>query len=126
MPPRRAPKNLNPNKIQIENLQHEDLGNGGAQGIPAAPHMIDAKRLLQAFEGFVQLQQQALQQEQQLQVAPCIEAPRLDQFLCLSPPCFRRGNDLEVVDFCISEIEKKFQAMWCLEEEKVNLAVYML
>ena len=68
MPLRRAPRNPNPNKILIENLQHEDLGNlvDGAQGIPTATHMIDTRGLLQAFEGFVQLQQQALQQQQQL------------------------------------------------------------
>ena len=88
--------------------------------------MIDARGLLQTFEGFIQLQQQALQQQQHLQAAPRIEASRLDQFLRLSPPYFRGGNDLEVVDFWISDMEKKFQAMRCPEEEKVNLAVYML
>ena len=88
--------------------------------------MIDARGLLQAFKGFVQLQQQALQQQQQLQASPYIEAPRLDQFLRLSPPYFRGGNDPEVADFWILEIEKKFQTMRCPKEEKVNLAVYML
>ena len=128
MPPRRAPRNPNPNEIPIGNPQHEDLGNlvGGAQGVPAAPPMIDASGLLQAFEGFVQLQQQTLQQQQQLQAVPLIEAPRLDQFLRLLPPYFRGGNDPEVADFWVSEIEKKFRAMRCLEEEKVKLAVYML
>ena len=88
--------------------------------------MVDARGLLQAFEEFVQLQQQTLQQQLQLQAGPRVKAPKLDQFLRLSPPCFKGGNDPEAADFWISEIKKKFRTMRCPEEEKVTLAVYML
>ena len=72
---------------------------GGAQGVPIAPPMIDTRGLLQAFEGFIQLQQQTLRQQQQLQAVPHVEILKLDQFLHLSPPCFKGRNDPEAADF---------------------------
>ena len=50
----------------------------------------------------------------------------MDHFLHLSPPSFRDESDLEKVDYWIAEMEKKFKVMKCLEEEKVNLATYVL
>ena len=70
------------------------------------------------------MQQQVLQQ--QLQIVSHYEIRGLDQFLCLVPPSFVGEGSPDKADFWIFEIEKKFKVMRCLEEEKVNLAAYML
>ena len=50
----------------------------------------------------------------------------LDQFLRLAPPSFKGESGPDVVDFWISEVEKKFRVIDYPEEEKVKLATYLL
>ena len=50
----------------------------------------------------------------------------LDCFLKLSPLAFKGESGPDVADFWIFEMEKKFQVMDCLEDQKVKLATYLL
>ena len=50
----------------------------------------------------------------------------MDLFPRLAPPYFKGESGLDVVDFWIAEVEKKFRVMDCPEEEKVKLATYVL
>ena len=50
----------------------------------------------------------------------------LDYFLRLAPPSFKGESGLDVVDFWIFKVEKKFLVTDCPEDEKVKLATYLL
>ena len=50
----------------------------------------------------------------------------MDKFLRLAPPSFKGESDPEIVDVWLNELEKKFKVMRCPDEDKVNLAAYMI
>ena len=50
----------------------------------------------------------------------------MDHFLTLAPSYFKGESGSDAADFWISEVEKKFQVIDYLEDEKVKLAMYLL
>ena len=63
---------------------------------------------------------------QQAREGSRFEGSCIEKFLKLAPPSFKGESDLEIADAWLSELKKKFRMMRCLDEEKVNLATYML
>jgi Retrotransposon gag protein len=95
-----------------------------AGGVPEPQVVINLEGFMQSFQGLIQTMQQQIVQQPAL--APRLEMPALDRFMKLAPPYFKGESRPEVAEFWLSEIEKKFRAMRCPEEEKVNLAAYVL
>ena len=82
--------------------------------------------LLQAMQGFLQVQQQLMSQQVNAARVAHREGPSsLDHFLRLAPPPFKGESRLDIADFWIAEVEKKFRVMNCEEEDKVRLATYL-
>ncbi|MQL87850.1 hypothetical protein Taro_020403 [Colocasia esculenta] len=50
----------------------------------------------------------------------------MERFKRMAPPCFKGESQLLLAEGWMREIEKIFRAIRCAEEDKVNLASYML
>ena len=83
---------------------------------PTAPAVPDMGGFFQAFQSYLQ------------RPPPPSSAPQtyLDRFLKLAPSPFKGERNPEVGEAWLNELEKKFRVMKCPEEEKTELAVYML
>ena len=80
---------------------------------PAAP---DMGGFFQAFQTFLERPQQP----------PPAPQSYLERFLKLAPSPFKGERNPDIGEAWINELEKKFRVMKCPEEEKTELAAYML
>ena len=83
---------------------------------PVAPAVPDMGGFFQAFQTYLQ----------RPPLPPSAPQSYLDRFLKLTPSPFKGERNPDIGEAWINELEKKFRVMKCPEEEKTELAVYML
>ena len=118
MPPRRRTRNT----PVVEEPSDSIPIQGSAQTTPEL-NTTNSTGLVN-LGGFMQAFQECMQSMQNQ--GKKVDLSNLEKFLKLAPPSFKGETNPEISEAWISEVEKKFKVMKCPEEDKVNLATYML
>jgi hypothetical protein len=113
MPPRRSDRlarSVSEGADSQPNEQQEVPQQEPALGVP------DMGGFFQAFQTFIQKPQQP----------PPAPASYLERFLKLAPSPFKGERNPDIGEAWLNEIEKRFRVMKCPDEERTELAAYML
>ena len=120
MPPRRNTRNTPVVEEPSDNTPIQ-------RSAQATPELNTANSIgVMSIGGFMQAFQECVQTMRNQTQGERLDLSNLEKFLKLTPLSFKGETNPEIAEAWISEVEKKFKVMKCPEEDKVNLATYML